>query len=233
MLNYIATENTAKLIQKICKNQNILILYEKQKITNLYNFLKETKVNFNLVKQFIIEIGCLEDSESEIIESICNFSKLHINTRIIILVQGIDNQSKLLTGLYDNGIYNIINEMDELEIERQLIKALSEEGIQKKEVKRFEKIEEIKNKKIPKVKQNKTVEIGKQNDRNIEQVAPNQSLMLEQPKGVYFFALILEAITRLIKLIGYIAIFILTSIGITILLNSELREVVFQIFGLK
>ena len=184
MLNYIATENTAKLIQKICKNQNILILYEKQKITNLYNFLKETKVNFNLVKQFIIEIGCLEDSESEIIESICNFSKLHINTRIIILVQGIDNQSNLLTGLYDNGIYNIINEMDELEIERQLIKALSEEGIQKKEVKRFEKIEEIKNKKIPKVKQNKTVEIGKQNDRNIEQVAPNQSLMLEQPKGI-------------------------------------------------
>ncbi len=233
MLNYIATENTARLIQKICKNQNILILYERQKMTNVSQFLKETKVNFNLVKQFIIEIDCLEDSENEILESISNFSKLHISTRIVILAQGIDNQSRLLTGLYNEDIYNIINETDELEIERQLIKALSEEGIQKKEAKRFEKIEEIKNKKIPKVKQNKVLETNKQNSKNTIQTTSSQSLVLEQPKGVYFFALILEAITRLIKLIGYIAIFILTSIGITILLNSELREVVFQIFGLK
>ena len=51
--------------------------------------------------------------------------------------------------------------------------------------------------------------------------------------GVYFFALLIEALTRLIKLIGYVAVFILTSIGITILLNAELRDMVFQILGLE
>ena len=56
MLNYIATENTAKLIQRICKSQNILILYKTEDITNINKYLKETKVNFNLVKFFIIEI---------------------------------------------------------------------------------------------------------------------------------------------------------------------------------
>ena len=50
---------------------------------------------------------------------------------------------------------------------------------------------------------------------------------------VYLFSLLLEMITRLVKFICYVLVFILTSIGLTILLNSELRELVFQIFGLK
>ena len=143
MLNYIATEDTAKLIKQICKNQNMLILYETQNITNISKYLKETKVNFNLIKYFIIEMACLENSEEEIIESIYNFSRLHINTRIIILAQGFNNQSMLLNQLYEKGIYNIINSTDESEIEQQLIKALSETGIQKKDAQKFKKIEEI------------------------------------------------------------------------------------------
>ena len=51
--------------------------------------------------------------------------------------------------------------------------------------------------------------------------------------SVYLFSLLLEAITRLVKFICYILVFVLTSIGLTILLNQELRELVFQIFGLK
>ena len=51
--------------------------------------------------------------------------------------------------------------------------------------------------------------------------------------SVYLFSLLLEAVTRIVKLICYVIVFVLTSIGLTILLNSELRELVFQIFGLK
>ena len=51
--------------------------------------------------------------------------------------------------------------------------------------------------------------------------------------SVYLFSLLLEAVTRLVKFICYVLVFSLTSVGLTILLNSELREMVFQIFGLK
>ena len=124
MLNYIATENTAKLIKQVCKNQNILILYETQNITNIRQYLKETKVNFNLVKYFIIELNNLDNTENEIIESIYKFNKLHSKIRIIILAQGLSDQSKLLNELYNNGIYNIINNSDNKKKKKELIKCL-------------------------------------------------------------------------------------------------------------
>ena len=242
MLNYIATESTAKLIKQICKNQNMLILYETQNITNISKYLKETKVNFNLIKYFIIEMACLENSEEEIIESIYNFSRLHINTRIIILAQGFNNQSMLLNQLYEKGIYNIINSTDESEIEQQLIKALSKTGKKKKEAQRFEKIEEIKNKtsKLDKLKQlipsKKIVKNNVKELKEIKTKIENQtqnSSVIHQSGGVYFFALLLEAVTRFVRLICYVLVFLLTSIGITILMNPQLRDLVFQILGLK
>ena len=231
MLNYIATENTAKLIQRICKNQNILILYKTEDITNINKYLKETKVNFNLVKFFIIEIDNLDNSEDDIVESIYNFNRLYINTRIIILAQNYNTQSNLLNKLYDIGIYNIINSSNESELEQQIIKSLSEDGIAKKEVEKFKKIEEVKIKEskikklIDKIKTNKSKENKKVKKKPKTSDMPSNS--------VYLFSLLLEAVTRLVKFICYVLVFVLTSIGLTILLNNELRELVFQIFGLK
>lgn len=232
MLNYIATPKTSMLIQKICEDRNILILHETKELTDIVKYIKQTKVNFNLVKYFIIELSCLENEEKDIIQSIYTFSRLYNKTRIIILAQGLDNQSNILNELYNRQIYNIINSNSETEMTEQIIKCFSVEGIQKKEAKKFEKIEKvetkenkiekvisfIKNRKI-KIKQSKS---EKKNNKTIH-----------QPEGVYFFALLLEATTRLIKLIVYVTIFILTSIGITIILNSELRNIVFQTLGLK
>lgn len=232
MLNYIATPKTSMLIQKICKDRNILILHETKELTDIVKYIKQTKVNFNLVKYFIIELSCLENEEKDIIQSIYTFSRLYNKTRIIILAQGLDNQSNILNELYNREIYNIINSNSETEITEEIIKCFSVEGIQKKEAKKFEKIEKVETKenKIEKVIsfiKNKKIK-EKQSDSDKQ-----NDIVIHQPKGVYFFALLLEAITRLTKLIAYIVVFILTSIGITILLNSELRNMVFQILGLK
>jgi len=40
-----------------------------------------------------------------------------------------------------------------------------------------------------------------------------------------------EAVTRILKFICYVIDFVLTSIGLTCFINSQLRELVFQIFG--
>lgn len=144
MLSYIASENTSRLIHKVCKNKNVLILYETEEKIDINKYLKETKINFNLIKYFIIEIECLDNSSKDIVENICNIKKLHTNIRIIILAQGMDAQNELLNQLYNYDIYNIINFKDELEIEQQLLKAISDKGIQKHEASNFRKSEEIK-----------------------------------------------------------------------------------------
>ena len=232
MLSYIANIDTAQLIQKVCKRKNILILNTQESETDISQYVKETKVNFNLVKYLVIDLNSLTNSETEIIESIYNFSRIYTKTRIIIFASNYNEQNIILTNLYDLGFYNIINEFEVDQIENKLNIALSETGIQKNEAKRLKKQEEViqKESKIKnlankvKTRTNKTKENKKVKEKSKEDMPTNL---------VYLFSLLLETITRLVKFICYVLVFILTSIGLTILLNSELRELVFQIFGLK
>ena len=76
MLSYIANINTAQIIQAICKSKNILILNSQEGETDINQYIKETKVNFNLIKYLVIDISALVNSDTEIIESIYNFSIL-------------------------------------------------------------------------------------------------------------------------------------------------------------
>ena len=232
MLSYIAEINTAVLIHKVCKRKNILILNSQKKQTDIKNYIKETKVNFNLIKYFVVDLSMLSNSDTEIIESIYNFSKIYTKTRIIILAQNYDNQNIILTNLYDLGFYNIINEFEAQKIEEKLNMALGENGIQKNESKKFKKKEETIQ------KESKVTNFFNKVEKKINKTKENKKLKEESKTdmpshSVYLFSLLLEAITRLVKFICYVLVFVLTSIGLTILLNSELRELVFQIFGLK
>lgn len=230
MLSYIANIDTAQLIQKVCKRKNILILNTQESETDISQYVKETKVNFNLVKYLVIDLNSLTNSETEIIESIYNFSRIYTKTRIIILASSYNEQNIILTNLYDLGFYNIINEFEVDQIENKLKIALSETGIQKNEAKRFKKQEEVirKESKIKKLANKVKTNKKKENKKVKEEPKADMPTNL-----VYLFSLLLETITRLVKFICYVLVFILTSIGLTILLNSELRELVFQIFGLK
>ncbi len=229
MISYIANIDTSQIIQKICKRQNILVLNSQNIETDITQYVKETKVNFNLIKYLIIDLSIITNSETEIIGCIYNFSKLYTKTRIIILAPNFDEQNIILTNLYELGFYNIINEIDKDMIEEKLVTALSEKGIQKNESKKFKKRTEVvkkENKIINKIS-NKTIKKSKKN-----KIGKQQKSDIPRDK-VYLFSLLLEAVTRLVKFIFYLMIFILTSIGLTILMNPQLRDVVFQIFDLK
>lgn len=226
MLSYIASINTAQIIQTMCKRKNILILNSQEEITDINQYIKETKVNFNLIKYLVIDISAVTNSDTEIIDSIYNFSKIYTRARIIIIAAGYDSQNAVLTNLYDLGFYNIINE---LEIEEKLGIAL-DNGLQKKDSKKFEKKVEVISKKnnfskiVDKFKNLKF----KKNSKKPKEISNDMPT-----NKVYLFSLLLEAVTRLVKFICYLLVFGLTSVGLTILLNAELREMVFQIFGLK
>lgn len=229
MLSYIASKPTSELIESICKDLKITILSQVGEIDFL-RYIKETKVNFKLIKYIIIDLESLKDTEENKIKSICYFNEIYPNIRIIILSSGYDEQNKILTTLYEKDIYNIINSNEPKKIKEELIKSLSLEGIQKKEAKRFKKIEQVKTKKGKKQKEkmrqlkNKK-EVNKFNNKENEQTLINTS--------VYFFTLLIQAITKLLELIGIIIIFGLTSLGLTIIFNESLRNILFQILGLK
>lgn len=232
MLSYIANIDTAQLIQKVCKRKNILILNTQELETDISQYVKEIKINFNLIKYLIIDLNLLTNSETEIVENIYNFSKLYTKTRIIILAPNYNEQNVILTNLYDLGFYNIINEFEIDKIENKLNIALSELGIQKNDSKRFKKREEVIQKEskiknlIDKIK-------SKPSKKKVTKKIKEESKGDMPSNSVYLFSLLLEAVTRIVKFICYVIVFVLTSIGLTILLNSELRELVFQIFGLK
>ena len=232
MLSYIANIDTAQLIQKVCKRKNILILNTQELETDISQYVKEIKINFNLIKYLIIDLNALTNSETEIVENIYNFSKLYTKTRIIILAPNYNEQNVILTNLYDLGFYNIINEFEIDKIENKLNIALSEAGIQKNDSKRFKKREEVIQKES-KIK-NLIDKIKSKPRKKKETKKIKEESKSDMPSNsVYLFSLLLEAVTRIVKFICYVIVFVLTSIGLTILLNSELRELVFQIFGLK
>lgn len=229
MISYIANAETDGIIQKICKMKNILVLSSMNEEIDIKQYMKETKVNFNLIKHFIVDLSLLKNTETEIIESIYNFSKLYVKTRVIILATNYDEQNAVLTNLYDLGFYNIINEFDTDIIEQKLLIALSQNGLQKNDAKKFKKrVEVIK-------KENKTKDVFDKIKTFIKSKNKKEEVSrADMPSNqVYLFSLLLEAITRLVKFICYVAIFIFTSIGLTILVNEQLRNLVFQGFFLK
>ena len=233
MLSYIASNSTAEIIKNVCKEQNITILNQEVEEIDFFKYIKQTKVNFNLVKYFVIELKQIKNTEDEIINSIKYFKEMYVNTRLIIIAKGYDNQNIILTTLYENRIFNIINNSDEQQIKVEIEKCLLGNRLQEKDAKRFKRIEEVKVDKkvkfniIPKLKEKFA------NQEKVQKPSKNIEAQNQINSSVYFFAVLVDAIKSLVRLLCYIAIFILTSVGLTFLFNEELRNVIFQILGLK
>lgn len=233
MLSYIASNSTAEIIKNVCKKQSITILNQEVEEIDFFKYIKQTKVNFNLVKYFVIDLKQIKNTEDEIINSIKYFKEMYVNTRLIIIAKGYNEQNIILTTLYENRIFNIINNSDEQQIKLEIEKCLLGDGLQEKDAKRFKRIEEVKVDKkvkfniIPKLKEKFA------NQEKVQKPSKNIEAQNQINSSVYFFAVLVDAIKSLVRLLCYIAIFILTSVGLTFLFNEELRNVIFQILGLK
>lgn len=229
MLSYIASNPTKDLIEGVCKELNITILSQIGEIDFL-QYIKETKVNFKLIKYIIIDLKSLKGTEENIINSISYFYEVYPNIRIIILASGYDDQNEILTSLYEKGIYNIINSVELEEIKIELKKSLISDGLSRKDSRKFKKVEIIKAKKSSKFREN----ITKLRVQDKERKSNNESIEKTQVNSsVYFFTLLIQALNKLLELLGTAIIFGLTSLGLTIIFNESLRNAVFQIFGLK
>lgn len=217
MLSYIANKPESEYIEQVCRDLNITILSQAGKVDFL-KYIKETKVNFKLIKYIIIDLKSIKGTEEKQLEDILSFNELYPNIRIIILASGYSEQNLVLTTLYEKGLYNIVNEKDVFE---KLKKSLSIEGISKRDAKKFKRVQETKINKYNKLKE-KILQVKQTKYEREPQAQVNTS--------VYFFTFFIKAITKLLELIGVIIIFTLTSLGLTILFNEPLRNMMFEIF---
>ncbi len=229
MLSYIASNSTANLINTICKEDSITILNQEVEEIDFLKYIKQTKVNFNLIKYLIIDLSQLKNTDDEVINSIKYFKEMYVNTRIIIIAKGYDDQNVILTNLYENSIYNIINALDEIQVKEEIRKCLSQNGLQEKDARRFKKIEIEKIDK--KFKYHDFILKLKEKFKRKEKPNKNIETQNQINSSVYFFAVLIDAIKSLVRLLCYIAVFVLTSLGLTFLFNEELRNMVFQIFN--
>lgn len=229
MISYIASNSMDRLIKSICQEQHITILNQEVEEIDFLKYIKQTKVNFNLIKYFIIDINQLKNTEDEIVNSIKYFKEMYSNTRIIIIAKGYDSQNNILTALYENGIYNIANNNEEQELKQEIKNCLTQ-GLQEKDAKKFKRIEKIKIDKKAKYK-NLILKLKGKNKKQPNEQELKERTQKQISSSVYFLAIFVDVVKSLVRLLCYIAVFILTSVGLTFLLNEELRNMVFQIFN--
>ena len=220
MLNYIAKDKVRDAIKKVCKDKNILILYETDYSVNIEEYIKETNVNFNVIRYFVIDTNSIIDIE-KLSKIIIQLKIMYPTIRIIVVASYKDN-SLLLEQLYQMQLYNLVDVDSEDTIEKQLTEALSDKGIQKKQVIMFDKKEQEKI-----TKKNSRKKAINNRIKNIIQFFKRGNT--HKNNNVCFF--LLEVITKIVKLIIGILFFILTSIGITVLFNEQLRSLLLQIFS--
>lgn len=231
MLSYIANNSTSDLIKTICQELNITILNHEVEEIDFLKYVKETKVNFSLIKYFVIDLNQLKNTDDEISIGIKYFKEMYVNTRIIVIAKDYDNQNVILTNLYENEIYNIINEREEQQIKEKIKGCLSQKGLQEKDSRKFKKLEEISNKKSYK---ELILRLNKINLKRLkEKIQANIKQQNQVNSTVYFSKLLLEVVKKLMKALYYITILVLAAIGLKILFDNELRNMVFQILVLK
>ena len=78
MLSYIASNSTKDLIIDVCKKLQITVLSQVDEVDFL-QYIKETKVNFKLIKYIIIDLKYLKGTEENQINAICYFKELKRN----------------------------------------------------------------------------------------------------------------------------------------------------------
>lgn len=114
MITCIASYKNAKAIEMAIKASNKPILDMKTiSDFDFYSFIKEQIDQIHHSDIFIIDLSALKNADNEIIEALKNYRILYDEVRIIILAHYKERGDKLLSDIFDLGIYDIIAGIDD------------------------------------------------------------------------------------------------------------------------
>ena len=151
------TRENEKLIYEVCKENEFETPQVLTGVDSLKRFAIQELKNLNNYKQIIIDVDSTKESEEEIIQSIVAIKSMY-NIRVIVVALGHEEGDRLLSKLFNEGIYNFVNAKTYYEQKEQFRKCLSAEGCQYKDAIRFrQKVEETKKNKVIVKKEYKTL----------------------------------------------------------------------------
>lgn len=215
MVLVISNNNSVvKIILKYIDKENT-ILEDKTEDINIYVDKELMSKKIDLFDRIIIDINSLKNSNEEIIKAILRLKVIY-DIQIIILAIGYKVGNGLLSDLFNIGVYDFIisedNSFQDEEFRKAIIGNNYIDSVKfKNENKPKKKLRKIK------IRKKKFKDDNKKNE--------------QAKKILACFSFLKNIIFEVIKVISYILLMFLISVGATALINSNIREILIQIIG--
>lgn len=205
-------DNIVKITSKYLDIKKCIV--ENVEDINIYVDKDLMSKKMELFDKIIIDLNSFKNTNDEIIKSIARIKVIY-NIQIVIIAIGFKVGNELLSNLFELGIYDFIISEDKSFQDEEFRKAITGNNY----------IDSVKFKiqdKTRKVKKNRIKKgIIKDNKKKLRQVSKQKILAC--------FSFVKNIIFEIIKVLGYVALMFLVSVGATALINSNIREILIQI----
>lgn len=207
----IITNNsiTKKLISKYINIKDCVIDIIDEDFS-IYVDKKLMNKNLEKISKIIIDITNFNDKKENILNSVARIKVIY-NIQIIIIAIGYKIGDELLSEFFKIGIYDFVISDDNSYQDEELRKSM--QGNNYKDALKF---------KIDNKKNNKIKNLKIKNIKRKKQVSKEKILLT-------CFSMIKNTFSSVLKLLFYTVIMTLISIGATVIVNSNLRNILIQI----
>lgn len=132
MLLYLSSNEKVNMIDFLHDEHGMII----KKLSGMFSLKQFVLSDMRSLEHFnyvLIDLKALKDTEDEMMEAVIGFSKM-FSSRMIVYIEAIKEQKKLILQLIEAGIYNIVTSADVASLKEEVLKAISDLGISKREV---------------------------------------------------------------------------------------------------
>ncbi|MBF8982597.1 hypothetical protein IZY60_03500 [Lutibacter sp. B2] len=133
MLLYISSNENIGIFDFL-SNEHGMVIKNLSGSFSLNQFVIHDMRSLNHYSYFAIDLKALKDTEDEIIEAIIAFKSM-FSSRVILYIEDIKNNERLIEQLIEHGIYNIISADTVDDLKEEIQRTISDIGISKRDIK--------------------------------------------------------------------------------------------------
>ena len=202
--------NNNKIIKTIYKYIDIKKCLVESEVVDINKYIDEELMskNIDFIDKIIIDINSLNNNSNEIINAIQRIKVIY-DIQIIIIAIGYKVGNEMLSQIFDLGVYDFIVSEDKSYQDEEFRNAIKGnnyiDSVKFKVENNIKKKVKIKNKKVKKIKQG------------------------NKQKILTCFNFIKNIILFIFKTLGYLILMFLLSVGVTCLINSNIRQILIDI----
>ncbi len=132
MLLYLSSNENINMIDFL-HDEHGMIIKKLSGTFSLKQFVLRDMRSLEHFNNVLIDLKALKDTEDEMMEAVIGFRKM-FSSRMIVYIEAIKEQEKLILQLIEAGIYNIVSSADVTSLKKEVLKAISDLGISKREI---------------------------------------------------------------------------------------------------